>query len=562
MQKQILFSLLMITILSHKGMAQQLDKIGEEGALRTSGGVSVDQVYRENAFSRGDPWSLVATGRLNTSIYGLSVPLSFTWSNERWTYTQPFNRFSLSPSYKWATLHLGWVSMNFSPYSLSGHSFAGVGVEVDPGENFRLSAMHGRLQKALEGDSTNGHDPMYRRTGSGVKGAYSFDRGEINISLFHGVDDTQKPIGNIDSLGITPMENVVVGAGLNYRLTEKLALVTELGVSNMSKDRRYSSVADLDDSRTFRYHAAKTSLTYNASIGSLGGTVEYVEPGYETLGAYYTVNDFIHYTLNAATSLLNGRITIAGSGGIRENNLDKNSDSETKDVVTNMSIGFNPTDRCMFNLSYSNFSNYTHVRTLFDEVEAQTEYELMDTLRFTQISENANLSANWRVSESETASHSLMFNLGWQEASQSQSDVPDHTNTTFVSASTGYQWTLSPQNISLGLNGNYSRNQTPDQVNEIAGPVAQFRKSFFDKSMQTSLSTSWNGTYTDGRASGSVLTTRLSNSYTLKKKHRFALSGAYNYRERDSDTRQYFTVSLRYSYNFSWPARDSDSEMQ
>lgn len=558
MQKQILFFLLMITIFSHSGMTQQLDKIGEEGALRTSGGISVDQVYRENAFSRGNPWSLVATGRLNASLYGLSVPLSFSWSNERWTYTQPFNRFSISPSYKWATLHLGWSSMNFSPYSLSGHSFAGVGVEVAPGENFRLSAMHGRLQKAMEGDSTHGHDPMYRRTGSGVKGTCSFDRGEVSISIFHGVDDTRKPVEYIDSLDIKPMENVVITTGLNHRLTENLAMVTELGVSLMSNDRRHNSVADLDDSETFRYHAAKTSLTYNASIGSLGGTVEYVEPGYETLGAYYTVNDFIHYTLNAATSLFNGRVTVAGSGGIRENNLDKNSDSETKDVVTNLSIGFNPADRCMFNFSYSNFSNYTHVQTLFDEVEAQTEYELMDTLRFTQISENASLSANWRISESETATHSLMFNLGWQQASQSQSDVPDHTNTTFVNASTGYQWTLSPENISLALNGNYSRNHTPGVVNEIMGPVLQFRKSFFDKTLQTSLSTSWNGTYTDGHSSGSVLTTRLSNSYTLKKKHRFALSGSYNHRERNNDTRKYYTVSLRYSYSFSWPREASE----
>lgn len=556
--KVILFFLLMIIILTHNGMAQQLDKIGEEGGLKTSGGVSVDQVYRENAFSRGNPWSLVATGRLNTSLYEFSVPLSFTWSNERWTYTQPFNRFSLSPSYKWVTLHLGWASMNFSPYSLSGHSFAGVGVEVDPGENFRLSAMHGRLQKALEGDSTRGYDPMYRRTGSGVKGTYTFERGEMNISLFYGADDTRRPVEYIDSLGITPMENVVVSTGLNYRLTDKLAMVTEFGVSNMSNDRRHNSVSDLDDPGTFRYHACKTSLTYNASIGSLGGTVEYVEPGYETLGAYYTVNDFIHYTLNAATSLFKGRVTVAGSGGIRENNLDKNSDSETKDVVTSMSIGFNPTDRCMFNFSYSNFSNYTHVQTLFDEVEAQTEYELMDTLRFTQISENANLSANWRISESETATHSLMFNLGWQQASQSQSDVPDHNNTTFVSASTGYQWTLSPENISLGLNANYSRNQTPGQINEIMGPVVQFRKSFFDKTLQTSLSTSWNGTYADGHSAGSVLTTRLSNSYTLKKKHRLALSGAFNHRERNDDTKQYYTVSLRYSYSFSWPREASE----
>jgi len=539
------------------GGAQQIDRIGEDGGLKTSGGVTIDQVYRQNAYHKGKPWSVVATGRLNASIYGMSVPLSFTWSNERWTYTQPFNQFSISPSYKWATLHLGWASMNFSPYSLSGHSFAGVGVEVQPGDKFRLKAMHGRLKKALEGDTVKGYDPAYRRTGSGLQGSYSFDRGEVGMSLFHAADDTQKPVDYIDSLGITPKENIVLTSHLNYRLTDHFTLVADLGLSNLSRDRRESGAARRNGRATYRYHAAKTSLTYNASIGSVGGSVEYVEPGYETLGAYYTVNDLVHYTLNVATSLFEGRVTAAASSGIRKNNLDGKSDSQSRDVVSNINIGFNPSEKLAFNLTYSNFTNYTHVQTLFDEVEAQTEYELMDTLRFTQISENANLSANWRMNDSESSSHSLMFNLGLQKASQSQSDVPDHTNSNFVNASSGYQWNVSSKEFSLGLNANYSRNETENAVNEMMGPVFQIRKSFFDKTLKNAFSASWNGTYTEGNKSGSVLSARLNHSYTLREKHRFSLSGSYKARQtRDNEDREYFTISLRYSFNFSWPSKE------
>lgn len=551
----------MVLIGTTYGQAQQLDRIGEEGALKTSGGITVDQVYRQNAYHKGKPWSLVATGRLNASIYGMSVPLSFSWSNERWTYTQPFNQFSISPSYKWATLHLGRASMNFSPYSLSGHSFAGAGVEVEPGGKFRLKAMHGRLKKALEGDTVKGYDPAYRRTGSGLQGSYNFDRGEVGMSLFYGADDTRKPVDYIDTLGIRPKENIVLTSHLNYRLTDHLSVVTDLGISSLSRNRRESGATQTNGRATYRYHAAKTSLTYNSSIGSVGGSVEYVEPGYETLGAYYTVNDLVHYTLNVATSLFEGRVTAAGSGGIRKNNLDGKSDSQSRDVVSNINVGFSPSKKLSFNLAYSNFTNYTHVRTQFDEVEAQTEYELMDTLRFTQISENANLSANWRISDSESSSHSLMFNLGVQKASQSQSDVPDHTNSNFVNASSGYQWTMSSNDFSLGLNTNYSRNETAGSVNEIIGPVLQLRKSFFDKTFDNSFSASWNGTYKDGNTSGRVLSARLNHSYTLKEKHRFSLSGSYKVREaRDRADREYFTISLRYSYNFSWPSKEENDK--
>jgi hypothetical protein len=557
--RKIIFSVLFMFVFYNTYLSgQQLDKIGQEGEIKVDGGISVDQVYRENTSHYGNPWSTVATGRLNASLYGLSIPMSFTWSNEQWTYTQPFNQFSLSPSYKWVTMHLGWSSMSFSPYGLSGHSFAGVGIEAAPADKFTFSAMYGRLQKELPGDTVRGYDPAYRRTGTGIKGAYNFDRGEVSMSFFYAADDTHKPVEYIDSLGITPKENLVFSTHVNYRITDNLSVIADVGISNLSNDRRYSGATDFDGAATSRYHAAKTSLSYSTSIGSIGGTVEYVEPGYESLGSYYMVNDFVHYTLDVATSLFQGRVTAAANGGIRQNNLDDQSDSDTRDVVTNISIGFSPSERLMFNLMYSNYSSYTHIQTLFDEVEAQTEYELMDTLRFTQISENAGLSANWRLSDSESDTHALMFNLALQKASQSQSDVPENTNTTFVSASSGYQWSAKPQNLSLGLNTNYSRNKSSDQINEMMGPVLSIRKSFFEKILQSSLSAAWNGTYVDGESSGSVFTTRLSQSCTLKKKHRFSLSGTYNNRKIDGSNKQYYTISFRYSYNFSWPGKDTN----
>lgn len=558
MYKPIFFILFMSIFSNTCILGQQLDKVGEEDGLKVNGGISFDQLYRENSHSEGNPWSTVVTGRLNTSIYGFSVPMSFTWSNEKWTYSQPFNQFSLSPSYKWLTLHMGWSSMNFSQYGLSGHSFAGAGVEANPSDDFSISAMYGRLQKESRGDTAKGYDPVYRRTGTGMKGAFNFDRGEASMSLFYAADDTHKPVEYIDSLGITPKENIILSGHVNYRLTDDLSVVTDIGISNLSNDRRYSRASDLNGTATSRYHAAKTSLSYNTSIGSIGGTIEYVEPGYESLGAYHTVNDFVHYTMDVATSLFEGRVTATASGGVRQNNLEDRSDSDTQDIVSNITVGFNPSERLMFNLVYSNYTSYTHVQTQFEEVEAQTEYELMDTLRFTQISENANLSANWRLSDSEKDNHALMFNLSVQKASQSQSDAPENTNTTFISASSGYQWSRKPQNFSLSLNTNYSRNKTPEQINEIAGPVLNARKSFFDKTLQSSLSASWNGTYIDGRSSGSVFTTRLNQSYTLKKKHRFSLSGTCNRRTEDGNDKQYFTISFRYNYNFSWPEEDKE----
>lgn len=537
--------------------AQQLDQVGNKGALQMNGGLNVNQVYRTNTSSGIDPYALVVTGNVSASIYGMSIPVSFSWSNNHWTYTQPFNQFSISPSYKWATLHLGYSSMSFSPYSLSGHTFAGAGVDLTPSDKFKFSAMYGRLRKGLPGDSAAGFDPQYRRIGSGFKTSYSFKKGEIGIHLFYGEDDTEKPAERIDSLGITPKENLVLGSTFMVRPFQRLTVRGELSVTSLSHDRRISSATDWDGAATFRYHAAKSDIAWSTAYGSLGAGIEYVEPGYETLGAYYTVNDFVNYTFNMATVLLRGKVSVAGSLGIRETNLDNQSDTDQKDVIQNINVGFNPGEKFNMNLSYSNFYNYTHVRTLFEETNTHTDYELLDTLRFTQINENISLSANWLMKKTETTKHSLNGNLNFQQATQNQSDVQENADSRFINASGGYLWTRPKQALSLGVNMNYSRNKSTAGIGEAYGPVFFLRKSYFDKTWRNSLSVSWNGTYMDQKSTGNVITARLGSNYTLKKKHMLNLSLAYSHRERNGDTNGYLTATLGYSYRFGWPKKEN-----
>lgn len=125
---------------------------------------------------RRDPYSYFLSGNLNFDLYGWSVPLSFTYSNQNLGYQQPFNQYGIHPTYKWATLHLGYSSMNFSPYTLSGHVFKGIGVELRPEGKFSYSAMYGRLQRAVEldtlidlSDTQQSAQPAFRRMGYGFK---------------------------------------------------------------------------------------------------------------------------------------------------------------------------------------------------------------------------------------------------------------------------------------------------------------------------------------------------------------------------------------------------------
>ena len=279
------------------------------------------------------------------------------------------------------------------------------------------------------------------------------------------------------------------------------------------------------------------------NIGSIGAG-KYVEPGYETLGAYYTVNDFINYTINVSTSMLAGRVNLTANTGIRQNNLNNMADSNQRDAISSVAVGIIPTESLMFNLSYSNFYNYTHVRPLIDELVAQTEYELMDTLRFTQINENINLGANWRIVETETISHGLMLNLGFQQATQTQNSAVENAGSRFMNGSGGYQYGLKDLNLNFALNVNYSRNKSPESIMESLGPNLSVRKSFPERNLSGNFSLGWNGTYTDGTNNGSITTTRLNISYKLKEVHQFGFSTAYNHRNYNASKSQQATATL------------------
>ncbi|MFT3737187.1 MAG: hypothetical protein QM786_00335 [Breznakibacter sp.] len=547
--------LIFILVLPLSANAQQLDQIGKSNPFQLSGGVGVNQVYKDPVSTGDNPYSVVVNGNLTANVYGMSIPVSFAWSNYQWTYTQPFNQFSLSPSYKWATLHMGYSSMSFSPYSLNGHSFAGVGVELSPGDKFKFSAMHGRLLKATPGDSVHGIDPQYKRMGTGAMAQYKFTKGEVALHLFHAADNLEKPVPYIDSLGIAPRENLATGVKLSLMPWSSVRISIDYGLSLMSNDRRLARATDLDPSAGFSHSAIKTDVTYSQRLGSIGVGVEYVEPGYNTLGSYYMVNDFVNYTLNLATSVAKGKVNVSAMVGLRENNLSgQNADSQ-KDLINNLAIGFNPSEALSFNATYSNFYNYTYIRTAFDEVEAHTGYELLDTLKFTQINENVNVGATWRFRQTETANHTLTANLNAQQATQSQSDVPGNSGSTFLNASGGYQWGRPKNGFSMGINVMVSQNKADTVTSNTWGPVWFVRKSMFDKKLQTGANLSWNASQTNGLRMGESFTCRGNVGYTLKKSHQFSFSVAYTQRHSPTKNSTGFTAMLGYNWSLSNPSR-------
>jgi hypothetical protein len=111
-------------------VSQDIEALMQAPILTANGGISLNQIatITPDDTTATNPYALYLAGNLNLNFFGaVSVPLSFAYTNQQLSksVSLPFNRFSLSPSYKWVKVHAGYTSMSFSPYSLAGHELFG-----------------------------------------------------------------------------------------------------------------------------------------------------------------------------------------------------------------------------------------------------------------------------------------------------------------------------------------------------------------------------------------------------------------------------------------------------
>lgn len=563
--------MMLIIWLNSSVHAQNLERIGKQNPLTISGGISINQIgYAVSGIeSRRDPYSFFASGNINFDLYGWNVPFTFTYSNQQSSFQQPFNQYGLHPTYKWVTGHFGYASMNFSPYTLAGHLFLGAGVEASPGK-FKVSTMYGRLMEAVEPDTLAENPPLpaFKRMGYGFKAGYADGSDQIYIIVF-GAKDDQNSISYVpEEEDILPQENLVFSVLGSKALFERIVLNAEYAISGISRDTRTPEI-NLDKNTLFNhvgglftpntsssfYNAYKGGITYQATAYSVGVAVEKVDPGYRTLGAYYFNNDLLNYTVNGATALFQGKVNLAANVGVQKDNLDNTKVSSMKRTVGSVSVGYAASERLNLSASYSNFTSFTNIRSQFVDINQLTPYDNLDTLNYTQISQNATLNTYYRVSVDKDRPQTINLNLSFQDASDKQGEVEQNSGSQFYMANVAYSLSFTPQTLTVTGAFNYNENKSLSLNTRTLGPTIAVGKSFLNKQLRTSFSSSWNESYTNGQKVNRILNLRANGGYSIKKKHNLNLSLAVINRESNAENGAQafteFTGTLGYSYSFS-----------
>jgi hypothetical protein len=527
------------------------EQFGKDKIFGINGGVSANALFYDGNSPAREPFTWVLNGNLTFNIASMfDMPFSFNFNNLGGNYTYPTmpNRFSFHPGYKWFTGHIGDISMSFSPYTLNGHQFTGGGIEVMPDRfPLKVAVMYGRLLKATEYNPEERLSmPAYNRMGYGVKALYDKDKFSFGMSFFSAGDDANSLRVIPDSIDLLPQNNIAMSWEAGLKLIKNLTLTAEYGISLLTRDIRVAA------QNPVTYHALRSNLTYRIAKSSFGFGYERIDPNYTSLGAYYFTNDLENFTLNYARPFFNDKLTFALSAGLQHDNLDNNKVEETQRFVGSLTVNYNHSKHLNLAFSYSNFQSYTNIKSQFDYINDITGYGNMDTLNFTQLSQNANLNVNWNFGSEKVRKHIISLNLNYQEAA----DRHDNTVSTggmsrFYNLSGNYGLFFIPVNLQLNASANVSYNTIAQNNSLTYGPSLGMTGKFFKKTLTSGVSVSYNISANDDNLQNSFFNIRWNTAYLILKKHNisFALINQHrNIKNRPSSND--FTATVNYTYNF------------
>jgi len=536
--------------------------------VKVSGILSANSVfYNSKQNNSRQPFTYFAQGTLNVSIYSFSIPITYSYSNqgENLGYQLPFNlnRLSLHPKYKWITGHIGTVSMSFSPYTLNGHQFTGGGLELTPKGPLKIALMAGRLLKATNDDLDPRTQPAFERFGYGLKTELIKQKWELGITSFYAKDD----INSIDSIpkvkNILPQENFAISLRGKAKLTKNWSLSAEYATTTITKDLRSPSTTNNaleltsffinNRTSTANFDAFKTNIDYTIGSIKVGLGYERIDPGYETLGAYFFNNDFENITLNASNTFFNDKLSLDINIGRQRDDLNNNKANKTSRAIGAANATLILNKRTTITGSYSNLTSFTNVKpSQFEDInDSDLTDEAVEDLDYRQLSQNASLGANYILSEKKETPQTLFLNYTLSDVANEQGGVVRLGDaSTFHNFSLGHTVNFTTSTISLNSSINATYNTIGREDATTWGPSISIGKQLLKKTLNTQLSLAYNQSKNTS-VSSNALNIRAGGTYSIKKKHNFNLNAIQLVRSSDaSSTLKEFTATFGYNYAF------------
>lgn len=352
-----LMSVVFFTFWSSQSFAQEVGSLRDSFKISGSAGFQLTGYNSNGIQGRRQPFSYLLHGNVNFSKGDFSIPLSFTYSEQDRSFSQPFNQFGIAPTYKWLKTYIGYQNIFWSKFSLAGHQLLGGGVELTPGK-FRLGFVSGRFQRATGIDTTRSQNylPAYKRSGYTAKIGYGTESSFVDLIYMRSKDDqTSLPFQYADSVVLVqPGENTVFALKTMIKVASFMNVYGDAALSVYNRnvnaqevtiDSSWSRIASIAGKQTIAtqvYFAMEGGANFNFSGHNLSLFYKRIAPDYKSMGAYFIENDLNAYGVRHSFSMLKNRVNLNYGLSIFSDNLLNKKPVTTYRYQPNVNLSINP----------------------------------------------------------------------------------------------------------------------------------------------------------------------------------------------------------------------------
>jgi hypothetical protein len=515
--------------------------------------------------NRRPPFVFNIYGNPSFRINDIVVPLRFSVGSYQNKYRQEFNRFGLSPTYKWLKLHLGHSMVNFSPLALSNRNFLGAGIELTPGK-IRFGLVYGRFQRKIDFDSANlianNAMPAYKRLGFGMKIGYGNERNHLDLVVFKAKDRYKSLKVANEISRPSPEENAVVALSAKVNFLKNFFVDFDLGLSaySLNTNAPESSLSGFVPARipalflnanssTQYLSAIKARISYKLKtfdvkfpktaykISDLGLSLNYdrISPSYKSMGTYLFRNDVERIRFMARFRMLDRKLGISFPIGFEHNDLLNTKFINNKRFIVGLNANYRYSNDLYLNFVFSNFRN-----KLTREINPSN-----DTLLINQVNRNTSLGGVYSIGAGSNKKR-ITARLGYQSGKNISGIVKTRSLSKFyMNGSYRFAYPLYDLMLTTGLGLSVFK-FTAFKTTRII-PSVNISRNFLNKKIKAIYNLGFVMTWANSAFANFGLRNNLRLNYVLSKKQSISIRLYYLQNLAKGFTMAEAQVELRYA---------------
>lgn len=538
--------------------AQDLENVAKAKPFEIHGAVSAGVgYYASKGFNNTrKPYSYFVSAAPVFSVYGIQIPINFTLTEGSKSISNPFAQFGINPYWKWIKLYGGWTNMRWSPTTLNGKTFLGVGIDINP-SYFRFGAMYGRFNPVIKENllGPNPQQPQYKRRGFGFKIGVGKEDNYFDFILIKGKDVANSLATVTDVLTYAPAENAVFGI-VSHQAFLKKTLTWDLDASISAYTRNTESqLLDIGTGTGTKFlkllipprlstsyaWAAHTNVSYRSEKFSLTFDYNRIQPEFQSMGVDYIMNDQEKITLTQGFPAAKKKVNVVLNEFFQRDDLAGRKAAKTNRAGLMGSVNWNASQKFGMATSYNGYFVF----------QTKGLKQLNDTIKLMQLQQTF-LLAPYITLLREKSIHNIIFNITYTRLDDLNDFTARYSRNSTVNTNVGYTVAFSQLGFSFSPSFNvlYSKGVTFNLLN--VGPVFAFSKGFWKSKINTSLSIGYTASRVTDVWTSHTINNNISIGVRFDNHHSLKYTNSILYTKYKVSNTSEYKGELSYTYVFDY----------